>query len=353
MTTEVLPFVVDPVRPARYSMSYVRAAGGCLRRAHYERIADVTGEDAIIGRVFHEGAAAVGFAVTLRGDTRPRPGEAVRVMRHVMARPEEHDPLPRKVWEEVLALADRWERWAEFRPGEQFEISAVHEMRGRPLSARIDRLYIDGREAWVNDYKSGWAEPPSTPRPTPQGDHYSWHVLQDHPDLDGVWFTADHVRFGPGRPYWYSRDEILNVVAEHLFDAVGRLDAAYDAGGELPANPGGACHAYGRPCPVAKSCPAKTWTRPSTLVETEEEALGQFRGLLVEEASIADRKAGIRGWLERTHTRALALNGTEIGFTPEGGTTTNWRAMVEAGSTDPAAFTTPKGASFGRRQARS
>lgn len=394
--TQPRAFVLDPVRPPRYSMSFIRAAGQCLRRAHYEREDDVTGADAIIGHVFHEIAAAVGWATVLRGQRTPDYVEVERIARRVLSRPEEFDPLSKHVWDEVLFLVGKWMLTAEFEPDEQFELSMRHKIRGRVISARIDRLRIDreARVAHVLDYKSGRADPPPRPEPTPQGDIYAWEVLQAHPWLVGVWFATAHARFGHAPQwYFYSREEIAQV-GEWLFDQVGRIDAAYAAGGELPANPGDACSLYDG-CPVADTCPVKAWARPATvtrspedalaefaklmaeeqsiknrkaairswvereailaLVTSDDQALEQFGALLVEEATVAERKKRIRGFVTRAGVRAVQLNGQELGYGTDAGTETDWKGIAETANPDEstlATFTKPKNPSFGRRKAK-
>jgi hypothetical protein len=356
MTAIADTFTLDPVRPPRYSMSFLRAADGCLRRAHYDRIEDASREDAIIGRVFHEVADAIGWATVMRGHDTPDYVEAERITHRVLSNPAEPNPLSKHVWAEVLYLVGRWLPGALFRPGERFEVTMRHEIRGRIISARIDRLWIDeeAREAHVGDYKTGRAEPPQRPEPTPQGDIYSWQVLNAHPWLDGVWFGAEHVRFmHPAMPFFYDRDAVAEIDA-WLFDAVGRIDAAYAAGGELPATPGDACSQWGG-CPVADSCPVKQWARPATAVQSHEDALEQFTALLVEEASVAARKKQIRGWVERAGVRAVQLDGQEIGYGTDAGESTDWKAIATAAAPDDetiAAHTRPRNPSFGRRKAK-
>lgn len=391
MPPETAAIVLDAVRPSRYSMSFMRAADGCLRRAHHDRVQDVAGDDALIGRYFHEGAAVVGFSVTVRGDTTPRPGEVERTFRHVLANPEEVMPLSRHVWTEVMELAARWEPKAVFTPGEEFELSMRHEIRGRTLSARIDRLLIEGTRATVKDYKTGHAEPPQKPEPTPQGDNYAWHLFMEYPWLTEAVFEQEHVRFGhPPQPFTYTR-EAFELIDAWLFDKVGSLDAAYDRGGELPANPGTACDEWGG-CPVADKCPVKKWARPATVIRKHEEALAefidlmaeeanvtdrreqirawferealaalvnsdddviaQFEALMVEEASVAKRKKLIRGWITRQGLRALEHNGQEIGFGTEAGVSTDWEGLAKSLNGDPGQFTKPRNPSFARRKVK-
>jgi hypothetical protein len=350
-TAAPLPFSVDPVQPPRLSMSFLRAAGGCLRRAHYERISSSRGRDATIGRIIHEIQATVGFAVTIRGDTHPRDGEVTAIARRVLATPEEHEPLPRDIWDEVLGLVAKWE--PAFRAGERFEVTMRHEHRGQVLSARIDRLWLspDGRTAVVKDAKTGWADPPQKPTPTPQGDNYAWHVWREHPGVETVEFETEHIRFpGTGKPYTYELDEILLIDA-WLQDAVTRIVTAYRKGGELPTNPGEACEQWGG-CPVARDCPVKAWARPSTEIETEAHALSELEAIYVEEASIAARKKAIKGWLTREQRRALVHNGREIGFNEKAGTKTDWKGLALSLDGDPSDFTEDTAPSFGLRKAK-
>lgn len=354
MTAVVETFKVDPVRPSRYSMSFIRSAGECLRRAHHDREGDSSGTDAIIGRVFHEVAAAIGWSCVMRGQATPDYVEAERIARRVMSQPEELNPLSKHVWDEVLSLLGRWVVKAEFRPGEEFELFMAHEVRGRPISSRIDRLYIEGVKAWVKDYKTGHADPPQRPEPTPQGDIYAWQAMQAHPHLEVVTFEQEHVRFGHApQPFEYTREAVAEI-GEWLFDMVGMLDHAYAQGGELPANPGDACSKWGG-CAVARDCPAKKWTRPATEITTGDEAIAEFQALIAEGASIDVRKKAIRGYLEREDLRVIQANGQEIGFAPNvPDPGTDWKSMALASGKDPAEFARkqPKNPSFGVRKAK-
>lgn len=395
---EIEPFRVDPVMPKRLSMSYLRSAGLCLRRAHHERIQDSAGEDAIIGHVFHEIADKVGWSTAMRGHTTPDFVEVERIARQILRHPEEIDPLSKHVWDEVLALVGRWMLTAEFHPEERFELAMRQKIHGEIVSARIDRLRIDTVDnvAIVKDYKTGWADPPQKPEPTPQGDIYALLAYYAHPYLDGVWFEEDHVRFGwAGQPFFYGVDAIAEIDA-WLGDEIARIRSAYAAGGELPASPGDACFKF-RACPVADSCPAKAWARPSTTVRTADKALEEFIALMVEEgsvkelrdrirawheresllalvtsepdavidfaamvaaeASVAKRKTAIRGWIAWAGRRAVQLNGQELGYSVDASASTDWKAIAlstpeGADAEVIAAHTKPKSPSYGRRKAR-
>lgn len=347
-------FVVDPVAPARLSMSFLRSAEGCLRRAHMEREVDLAGGDALVGRLFHEVAAAVGFSCVIAGRQWMTFDEARPLAVAVMGRATE-GTLPKAAWDQVLSLTSRWCDTGRppFRPGELFEVLSVVEFDGRRLSARIDRVAVDGATAHVHDYKTGWSDPVGDL--SAQGEMYAWHVLTSHPELDQVVYTEQHVRLGvEGGPWLIDRDD-LDRTEEWLAAMIARVDGAYGAG-TFPATPGSACSSPSR-CPVAGSCPIPRWARPATLIETEADAVAQFEALLAEEALIADRKDRIRGWLEHTGERALQLHGEEIGRSTTPGKRFNRRRLADdlAASGAPVdldAYEDPAAPAFGRRKAK-
>jgi hypothetical protein len=352
-------FVVDPVAPERFSMSFVRAAEGCLRRAHLEREFSSSGPDAIIGHLVHEIAAAVGFACVMRGTDRPDPGEARRIALAVMGSPDEAEPLAAEVYDDVLSLVERMESRLVFRPTEQFEIDSRIEFAGRTLSARIDRLAIEDGVAYSTDYKTG-RKRPATSRPL-QGTIYGWHVLKAHPEVGVVFYEEEHPRFRLrtteviGEPFRIERSEIP-AIEEFLTTAIRRIEAAYAEGGELPATPGDAC-SYPTGCPVAATCPVPRWARPVTWLETEDDAIATFEQLLVHEAQTESEKAALKGWLARTERRALQYRGEEIGWSPENGKSFDRKRLQadlhergEAIELD--SYNKPSAPQFGRRKAR-
>ncbi len=325
MTTTVAPFLVEP---RRLSMSYMRSAEGCLRRAHLERSVARAGADATIGRLFHCGMAAVGFACSMRGIERPDPEWALRVAKRAMAGPDEPGPMPMAAWETAVELIRRTlarsSTW--FRPGEMFEIDSRIPFHGRILSARIDRFASEGRIGYVDDYKTGWADPPSLSDEVPvQGRRYGWHGLREHPELDEVHYTQSHVRFGiVAGPWVIYRDE-LPAIEEYLRAQIDKIADAY-ARGVLTAKPGAICSSPSR-CPVAGSCPVPEWARPDTTVETDDEAFAALDELLVLDARRGALTTAIRGHLENTGTRAITAGGQEIGFGTRTGRKLNRRKL--------------------------
>jgi PD-(D/E)XK nuclease superfamily len=355
--TAVEPFRPDPVAPERLSMSFIRAAEGCLRRAHMERQVQTSTEDALIGRVFHEAAAAVGFACVMRGQARPSPVEAVGIAKRIMARPEEIQPLPKAAWDEVIRLVSRWAERATFRPDETFEIGSRQQLAGRTLSARIDREAVDGTTVYVKDYKTGWGDPADAL--SLQGEVYSWHEFERHPDAVLVVYEEDHVRMGlTSGPHEITRDDVYGEggTVEFLQATVSRIDDAYRRG-ELPPNPGAACSAYGRRCPVASTCPVPEWAKPATVANTREEAVAAFKALLVGEAARGEQVDVIRGWLEHAGERALQHNGEEIGRAAQPGSSLDKKRLqadlAEKGAgINLGAYTKPTNPTFGRRKAK-
>lgn len=344
----VEPFVAAPVPPERLSMSFLRAAGGCLRRAHMERQQQVTGLDALVGHLFHEAAAAIGFRAVIRDEREVTIEDALAIARRTMASSEDRDPLPKEAWDQTLGLIRRWAPRAEFRPGELFEVASRRELHGRILSARIDRLALDRRTAYVRDYKTGWAEPSRWL--SFQGELYAWHVFQRHSRVDTVIYTEEVVRHGLESGPWEITRDWIDDTEEYLLAAIARIDTAYaESRGELPATPGAACSSPSR-CPVAGSCPVPEWARPATVIETEQDALAQFEALLVEDERRGERVDQLRGWLEANGRRALELNGMEIGRAREGGKRLDRRAVRQAGI-DLSPFEKPTPPSFGRRKA--
>lgn len=351
--TDTAPFTVDAVAPERLSMSFFRAAEGCLRRAHHERQVDATSTVASIGRLFHEAVAAVGFACSMRGDDRPDPAEAERIARRTMRRPEDAEPLSKEAWDEVLSLVRRWAPGARFRPGEQFEVNSRQPLDGRTLSARIDRLAVDGPTAFVLDYKTGWGDPAS--HLTLQGEVYAWHAFRLHPDIDLVVYEEEHVRHGNTAGPWEINRWDAETTAEFLSTAIERIDAAYAQAGELPANPGSACSRFTM-CPVADTCPVPEWARPDTKLTGEHEALDAFRRLLVIEAEQASIKSQLRGWLTRTDRRAIQHDGQEYGVAAKPGSSFDKKQLAtdlaaEGRPVDLDAYAKATSPTCGRRKA--
>lgn len=342
------PFTLDPVRPDRLSMSFLRSAGACLRRAHLEREADVTGPDALVGRFTHEALAAGGLKAVTAQAARISPDEAERIARAIMAGYGEADPLAEAVFTDVLDLTRRWAGRASFRPGERFEVDSRLNLGGRTLSARIDRFAVDGPEIFARDYKTGWADPAEGL--TFQGRNYGWHLLVLHPEIRRVNYVEEHVRFGTeSAPAWIEREDLPGI-EDYLLTAIARIDGAY-AAGDLPATPGSACS---RPtsCPVAHSCPVPAWARPATWLETEEQAAEELERLLAEEAVIEGRKAALRGYLAREDRRSISAAGEEIGWSAKPGSSLDTKALLadhpEIDLDDYRKTTNP---TFGRRRA--
>lgn len=312
MTATAAPFLVEP---RRMSMSFMRSAEGCLRRAEMERHVDLAGPDATVGRLFHCGMAAVGFACSLRGIERPDPEWALRVAKRAMAGPDEPGPMPMAAWETAVELIQRAlgrsSTW--FRAGAMFEIDSRIQFHGRILSARIDQFATEGRVGYVEDWKTGWADPPSTADEIPtQGRRYAWHALHDHPQLDEVHYSQSHVRFGiVAGPWVIYRDE-LSAIEEYLRAQIDKIADAY-ARGVLTAKPGAICSSPSR-CPVAGTCPVPEWARPETTITTHDDALAAFEELLVLDARRDEKVSAIRGFVEHAGLRAIEVDGQEIGF---------------------------------------
>lgn len=354
------PFVVAPSPPARASMSFLRASEGCLRRAHLDRMANVASDgDALIGNVFHEAAATIGFVCVMRGDTRIDPDEAVRIARRVMRRPSDPGPLPREAHAAVLDLVERWARrpGVKFRPGEVFEILSVRPLAGWQLSARLDCYWRDGSVVEVRDHKTGFAD--AGTRLTMQGENYAWHVFEREPDVDLVVYSEDHVRFGVvNGPYEITREDVYGPggIEEFLRDALARLDHAY-GGGVLPATPGSACPAFGG-CPHALTCPIPEEYRPDTVVRTAGDAQDLFRVMLVLEARRGALAKQARGYLTAAGERAIQLDGEEIGWGDKPGSKLDRKALaadIAAGRpvADLDEYAVATNPTFGRRKALS
>jgi hypothetical protein len=327
--TQSASFVIDPVAPRRISMSMLRAAEACLRRAHLDRAAGVPSDgDALIGSLWHECAATVGFVAVMRGVDRIDIDEAIAISRRTLARPSDPGPLPRDAHATVLDLIERWSRRARFRPGEVFEVLSEQPLNGRPLSARLDRYWRDGPVVEITDYKTGFGDVGT--KLTMQGEVYAWHVFEREPDIDLVVYAEDHVRFGvPNGPYEITRDDVYGPggIEEFLLDSLARLNTAYEAGGELPASPGSACSSPSS-CPHAASCSVPEEYRPDTLVGTSEDA-GELLGvMLVLEARRDALAKQARGYLTRSGARAVQLNGEEYGFAPRPGSRLDKKALA-------------------------
>jgi hypothetical protein len=336
------------------SMSFMRSAEGCLRRAEMERHVDLAGEDATVGRLFHCAMAAIGFGCVMRGIERPDRDLALRIARRAMAGPDEPGPMPMAAWDTALELVERCVRRPStfFRAGEMFERDSRIPFHGRILSARIDRLALDGRAAHVIDWKTGWADPADCL--SSQGRRYAWHVLVEHPEIDEVHYTEDHVRAGLASGPWVIYRDELAAIEDYLRAQIDKIAEAY-ARGALTAKPGSICSSPSR-CPVAASCPVPAWARPETTVETDDDAVGLFEALLVLDARRDAHVAAIRGHLENTGQRALVVEGQEIGFATKTGRKLNKKRLAadldarEVGL-DLAAYEEETRPTFGRRRA--
>ena len=341
-------------------MSFMRAAEGCLRRAHMDRAAGVPSDgDAIVGTLFHDCAATIGFVCSMRGLAMVTPDEAVEIARKVLRRPEQVGPMSRSAHHDVLELVARWAKspWTEFRPGELFEVLSERPLAGRPLSARLDRYWLDGPTLEIIDYKSGWGDPPAGL--TMQGEVYAWHGFEREPDIEVVSYAEEHVRFGVRNgPYELTRDDVYGPggIEQFLIDGIERIEAAYVQGGELPASPGSTCSSPSR-CPHAKTCPIPEWARLTTTVESRHQAEIVFASLLVQEQRRAADTLALRGWLTHVGERALQLGGEEIGTATKPGQMLDKKAVAAAvdegtftGSLDD--YMKVTNPSFGRRKAR-
>ena len=353
-------FVVDPAAPRRFSMSFLRSAEGCLRRAHLDRAASIPSDgDALVGTLFHECAATIGFATAMRGGSSPTVDEAVSIARKVLRRPERVGPMPRDAHRTVLELVQRWATRGSmsFRAGEVFEILSTQPLNGRTLSARLDRYWLDGSTLEVIDYKTGWADPAHGL--TMQGEIYAWHGFEREPGLELVVYSEDHVRMGVrAGPFEITREQVYGPdgIEQFMLDALARIDDAYARGGDLPPTPGSSCSSPSR-CPHAKSCPIPEWARPDTTVESEPAALELFGSLLVQEQRRAADTKALRGWLAHDGRRALALNGEEIGMADKPGQTLDRKRLAAdlAAGADVRGldeYMKPTNPTFGRRKAK-
>lgn len=361
MTTGTIkPFVAALERPATVSMSFIRAAEGCLRRAHLDRAARVpSGGDALIGSVFHEVEATIGFVCVMRGVPGLSVDDALSVARRVLRRPERPGPLPRDAYRSVLKLTERWARYRTqaFRPGELFEVASTRPLDGWTLSARMDRVWRDDAATEIRDLKTGWGDVGTSL--TVQGEVYAWHEFESRPGCEVVTYWEDHVRFGvPNGPWELTREDVYGSggIDEFLRDALARLRAAYDSG-ELPASPGSACESPSR-CPHAQSCPVPEEYRPGTTVQTATEAAELFAAMLVLEARRGAMSKQARGYLVSAGDRAIQLGGEEIGWAAKPGSKLDRKALaadIEAGALigDLDAYSVTTNPTFGRRKASS
>jgi len=351
MTATVAPLLIEP---RRMSMSFMRSAERCLRRAEMERHVELAGEDATVGRLYHCAQAAVGFGCVMRGIERPGRDLAMQIAKRAMAGPDEPGAMPMSAWETALELLDRWlgRPSSFYRADERFEVDSRIPFHGRVLSARIDRLAIDSRVAHVGDHKTGWADPADAL--TPQGRRYAWHILVEHPGVDEVRYTEDHARTGLlSGPWVIYRDE-LPAIEEYLRAQIDKIADAY-AHGALTAKPGSICSSPSR-CPVASSCPVPDWARETTAIETHGDAVAEFESLLVLDARRDATVGRIRGYLEHIGERALALGGQEIGFGTRPGTKLNKKRLADdlaarESGIDLDAYVEQTNPTFGRRRA--
>ncbi len=310
---------VCPVLPPRFSMTFMRRAGECLRAAQLDKEADTAGEDAAVGRTFHEIASTAGlYARYLRVETL---SAAVLddIARRVIRSPEEPDALSEAAWLRVRELVRLFAREHRFPGGAEYEVLSHERLAGRTLSARMDVREIVGDECWIEDYKTGGRLPAAgDPLVTFQGRHYAWHTRRAHPEVEVFHLTENFVRYGRRRTGTLYAGE-LDEHEEYLVDHIARIVEAYGRGGGLKPRPGSACGT----CPDPLGCPLPPWAKAGSIIASDADAVEVFKALLVDGERAAKGKAMIEAWLVASGRRAITTGGREIGFKRGEGDTTS------------------------------
>lgn len=295
---EPLAVLADVREPTRLSATTLIASSRCLLAAYLARhTGDPSGGPAIVGSLFHEVAAQVGFQARLLGRETFTEDEVERTALRVLSRPEEHRPLSPEHFEEVVALARRWALTAYFPVrAEQYdvEMSVRNVVAGQVLSGRIDLRTIDGTTAEIDDYKSSQKTPSQR---EVEEDHvqlpiYAWHVHREAPHVETFVLRERYVRSGATREVILTIDEVRRH-ERWLTAAATRVRNAWAVNGFEPT-PGRHC----RYCPNPTACPLPEWARPES-ISTADQARDQIAAALVESARLKTRNQMIRAYLLR------------------------------------------------------
>lgn len=314
---------LEKSRPQRFSMSLVRGSGECLLSCRFGREANVGGEAATLGSIWHDMASVVGEHAILTKASRVEPVEAVALAQRAVERPAEAGPLSFAHYETALALIEKWAATMSFGRADQTrraeaafrDVLADSTGVDRVISARIDWLTVDGAAATIDDYKTGGHLPPQAefegPDWTlnrPQLVHYAWHVFRQFPQVETVVGTERYVRYGVGRSGVLTRDDAARY-ERYLRAAVTRIVRAWDAG-EFPATPGTWC-AW---CAMPDRCPLPESVRPASAVRTMEQAEAQAAARAVEQERSKRRDAALKGFLDRDAAQTVSFGDKERGW---------------------------------------
>ncbi len=251
--------------PPRFSATFLGRAEQCLRSAQLDKEADTAGEPATIGRIVHEIAATAGTYATMQGRERLTVSELEGIARNVLRNPEEvPDALSLVAWRRVLELTRLFAASHRFAPGDMFETLSVHELDGQPLSARLDRVNVDGTLCAIEDYKTGAGLPGrGEPPVTTTLEIYAWHMLQRCPWLEEFALTLHFIPYGVRRTGRMTVDELTGPgsIEEYLSDQIARIRLAYaraaKTGEGLKARRGSWCD----DCSDRAGCPLPSWAR--------------------------------------------------------------------------------------------
>lgn len=327
------PFRADP--PDRFSMTLLRTAEQrCPLAARMSRDpgGDATGEDAVLGRLFHEAAAAVGFAAIAQDAEQVNVGQAMDVARSALRRPADPEALG---WHHYTALLDMVESWAttaRFRPDADMQaVERLYQTRlagGQLVSGKLDRLTIVGDTAEVRDYKTGPGFP-SEARVVagPQLRQYALQVMRRHPEVNlvvGVEEYTAHQMELPAGGLLIDRAEAERF-GQYLDDAATRLRAMWEQD-TFPPRPGSWC-AW---CPAPDRCPLPKRARPWSIT-TREEAIEQAEAVCAAEAEVKRRRHAIEAAMDANEWEPLPVGDRLMGFTQKPVTRFNKEAARRAG----------------------
>jgi hypothetical protein len=313
----VQPITPAPLKlPGRFSMSRLKAAGECMRKMALDDEADTSGPEAGIGNVLHEIVATAGLWAKLQGVEHLTPGEVEQITRNVIRGSEEKvDALSEAGWREVHRLARRFARRHWFPMGVECEVPVTRELDGWTISARIDWRWIDERECWIEDKKSGGKR--AATEPTFQLLTYAWETLGTHPWLEGFWTREDAIPYGESEWMWVDACDLTGPgsIEEFLSDELARIVKAY-ADPPLTVRAGDHCSH----CPDPDGCWLPEWARPESTIRTEEHAIAAVDAAVVLRARAKRATAKARAFLdgqERTHIVSTE-HGKEYGYSADG-----------------------------------
>jgi hypothetical protein len=198
---------------------------------------------------------------------------------------------------------------------------AEGEVRERILTGQLDVLIADPARAdaaIVVDWKNTWALPPDREAETDEEDHgklplsyhgyfqqrfYGWLVMKVYPSMNYVTLREFYPRRSQARKATISRkalpaveDELRRLVRDFdrsVSEGAPRRLRMQDVGSWVP-QPGKHCGF----CAAPQRCPIEADAREKYVINTPERARRAVAELQVAEAVRANRREGLRPWVE-------------------------------------------------------